>query len=224
VDRSPVLNANGSAPEPGGRQAGEPDRAWAAFVAYRDLDPAVRSLNRSRTEPGPGSSLSELKRWSSRWRWRERVATWDAHVDATRRKAAEGVHAERGRTGAELAARVRGVLAEILDRPNLDSADVLRAARTLRELALAVPESAVEQMAPPPPFLRHPDPPEIVMTVEEEGEHFRSVLAILEEAGVVALPEWSAEPGRQGRLAPSRVVPAAASRTDRPSGDEPVAG
>jgi hypothetical protein len=105
------------------------------------------------------------------------------------------MQAERGRTGAELAARVRGVLAEILDRPDLDSADVLRAARALRELALAVPEPTA-LMAPPyrPHAWRHTR--DVTMTVEEEGEHFRSVLAILEEAGVVILPDGSTEPGR----------------------------
>lgn len=188
------MSGNGALPEPGGRLPGEPDRAWSAFTAYRDLDPAVRSLSRSRSEAGPGSALSELKRWSSRWRWRERVAAWDEHADAARRRAAEGVQAERGRTGAELAAQVREALGTILDRPDLDSADVLRAARALRELALAVPEPFL--LAHPPEAWRHTA--EIVMTEEEEDGRFRSVLAILEEAGVVQLPKWSGEPGRVG--------------------------
>jgi len=102
------------------------------------------------------------------------------------------------------------VLAEILARPDLDSSDVLRAARALRELALAVPE------APAPPALHgassgmrpavnddgrvivdghrvHPPP-----TPDEDRRKAAGVLAVLEEAGVIALPPWSDEPGRVG--------------------------
>jgi hypothetical protein len=46
---------------------------------------------------------------------------------------------------------------------------------------------------PPNPWRHTRD---ITMTVDEEDRRFRSVTAILEEAGVVMLPEWSTGPGR----------------------------
>jgi hypothetical protein len=198
-------------PNPWERREHESDPAWQAFREYRDAGPdrSLGGVVRRSTDGRPGRSLALVKRWSARHEWRRRVEAYDRHLDAGRVAAAEEVSAERGRTGAELAARVRAVLAEILDRPDLDSADVLRAARALRELALAVPE-------PPPatsvggsrsgmrPVVTedghvivdgrriHPPP-----TEAEEVRKAAGVLAVLEEAGVIVLPPESAEPGRR---------------------------
>ena len=71
------------------RQPREGDKAWGAFVAYRDMPLNERSLRRLVTEyynVAPGT-----KRWrnkfravsylSRKWRWRERVEAYDRHLD-----------------------------------------------------------------------------------------------------------------------------------------------
>lgn len=66
------------------RQTGEGDKAWEAFVIYRDLGPD-RSLRQvaKRLERSPGY-LEELSRTKG---WTERVAAWDAELDRQARKA-----------------------------------------------------------------------------------------------------------------------------------------
>ena len=66
------------------RQTGEGDKAWEAFVIYRDLG-ADRSLRlvaqRLGRSPGYLEELSRTKGWT------ERVAAWDAELDRQARKA-----------------------------------------------------------------------------------------------------------------------------------------
>lgn len=75
------------------RLDGEPAKAFAAFAIYRDLPAAQRSLNAAYTLHqcaaeqirAPGFWAD----WSSSWRWPERAAAYDAHLDAERRRARE---------------------------------------------------------------------------------------------------------------------------------------
>jgi hypothetical protein len=57
------------------RQPGESDKAFQAFVTYRNLEPSFRSITRVVSELNKSRSL--IGRWSSGWNWVERAAAWD---------------------------------------------------------------------------------------------------------------------------------------------------
>jgi hypothetical protein len=65
--------------QPWQRQPGETDKAWAAFVTFRNLEPSERSLSRVVSELGKSRGL--IERWSSRNNWRERAEAWDEEQD-----------------------------------------------------------------------------------------------------------------------------------------------
>ena len=77
------------------QQAGESDKAFAAFSVYLSL-----GVERSLAEVGRrlGKSMALLERWSARWRWVERVRAHGAHLALVEREASEalarGVSAE----------------------------------------------------------------------------------------------------------------------------------
>lgn len=57
------------------RQPGETDKAYHAFVTYRNLEPPLRSHARVVSELGKSRAL--ISRWSAEWDWVERAAAWD---------------------------------------------------------------------------------------------------------------------------------------------------
>ncbi|QBS38735.1 hypothetical protein E1B22_12580 (plasmid) [Thermaerobacter sp. FW80] len=69
------------------RLPGEPAKAYAYFRIYKEMPPSRRCLRRvaekvleSSTRPVKlNSALTTLKRYSTRWRWQERVAAWDEY-------------------------------------------------------------------------------------------------------------------------------------------------
>lgn len=81
--RTPVAELTSPAWE---RQPAEPDRAWEAFVVYRDAGNA-RSIPRAAQTLS--KSIPVLKPWSTRWRWGERVHAYDRHMDAIALEARE---------------------------------------------------------------------------------------------------------------------------------------
>src|SRR6187401_2651919 len=72
VERTEVL--------PWGRQPREGERAYAAFLAYRDLGTGrTHDATRQRLGKRPGY-LKPIERWSASWQWRRRSAAWDRHL------------------------------------------------------------------------------------------------------------------------------------------------
>jgi len=67
--------------EPWERQDDESSQAFEAFVAYRDME-ADRSLVLAARKIGKHPSM--LARWSSQWRWVQRVAAYERFMDAQR--------------------------------------------------------------------------------------------------------------------------------------------
>ena len=55
----------------------EPDRAWKGFMDYRDAglpgDPGVFAKSQ-------GLSIHTIYKWSSAYRWKQRLDAWDAHL------------------------------------------------------------------------------------------------------------------------------------------------
>ena len=60
--------------EPWERQPGEGPKAYEAFSMYRELG-TERSIQKVANLCSKDSSL--LRRWSSKWSWRERIRAWD---------------------------------------------------------------------------------------------------------------------------------------------------
>jgi hypothetical protein len=61
------------------RQERETDKAWAAFVVYRDLGPEERT--RAKVAEQLGKSARWIEIWSRRWNWTERARAYDVHMD-----------------------------------------------------------------------------------------------------------------------------------------------
>jgi len=61
---------------------GESIKAYRAFVAFRDLEPKERSLQRVVSECN--KSISLIGRWSSKWDWVERAKAWDGFQEMKR--------------------------------------------------------------------------------------------------------------------------------------------
>jgi hypothetical protein len=69
-------------PKPWERQEGETDKAFSAFIAYRDTPAAQRSLDKLSRE-----RTWNVGRWHSKNRWVERVKAWDDELDRVARTA-----------------------------------------------------------------------------------------------------------------------------------------
>ena len=94
------------------RQQGESEKAFEAFVTYRDLGPA-RSLTKVSQELNKSRTL--LGRWSSRWRWVHRTAAWEVEQDRFRRNAQLQEIAEMSRRHARQAQRGLGAVSDLQD-------------------------------------------------------------------------------------------------------------
>jgi hypothetical protein len=75
------------------RQPKEPDRAWFAFVIYRDMGldrtlAKTAEIYRERygVQGKPESTERQMQGWSPRWHWRDRVEAWDMELDRLKRK------------------------------------------------------------------------------------------------------------------------------------------
>lgn len=102
---------------------GEPQRAFAAFVHYRDLAPHERSLSLaySISTGKPDAQLrapGHWAAWSSEWEWVARAAAYDAWLDGERRRVREARTRELAERRADVEFRNQGELerwAEDLD-------------------------------------------------------------------------------------------------------------
>ena len=70
------------------QQAKESDKAFAAFALYLSMG-SERSLEAVRKKCGKSARL--IERWSSRWRWTERVTAHASHLATVEREATEAL-------------------------------------------------------------------------------------------------------------------------------------
>jgi hypothetical protein len=70
------------------QQAKESDKAFAAFALYLSMGPE-RSL--AAVEQKLGKSGALIARWSSRWRWTDRVSAHASHLATVEREATEAL-------------------------------------------------------------------------------------------------------------------------------------
>lgn len=72
-------------PQPWERQPEEGVKAYDAFIKYRDMPKAERSIRE--VAKGLDKSRNLIGRWSSKYSWVDRAAAWDAELDRKARDA-----------------------------------------------------------------------------------------------------------------------------------------
>jgi hypothetical protein len=85
-------------PLPWEKQKGESAKAFWGFEKYRDLG-AIRSLTKVMeiAEETRVAGPSMIERWSSKWRWIDRVDAWDREQDRKQTAAADTARADAAR-------------------------------------------------------------------------------------------------------------------------------
>lgn len=69
------------------RQPQETGQAWEAWLIFREMEPADRRY--ADVVDRLGKSKALICRWGSSWKWEERAAAWDNHLDQVVRKRVE---------------------------------------------------------------------------------------------------------------------------------------
>jgi hypothetical protein len=125
------LRENGGDTPLWGRQAGESDKAFHAFCAYRDLGP-LRSL--ANAGQVLGKAKATLEQWSAKWAWVRRCSAWDDESDRLGRERDSFERREARRTMLDAHARHGAALHEVgatvlglYDISDPETADVARA-------------------------------------------------------------------------------------------------
>lgn len=99
------------------RQPAETYEAYAKFCTFRDLDPSDRTYPNVAQKLGLNST--NLRETGTAYRWVERAAAWDMHIDRARIAATETYQIEMAARHAELAQNMLGKLAVRLEKVNL---------------------------------------------------------------------------------------------------------
>jgi hypothetical protein len=136
------------------RQPGESSKAFAAFVAFRDMGPDRSVLKAYRQKTGkkqarqPGGLWNG---WATAHDWHRRAEAWDRHLDQQAREAHEQGRREMGERHAKIAVALQEKAVQRLKtmKPEeLSSADLLRyaiEAAKLERLARGEPEEIREE-------------------------------------------------------------------------------
>lgn len=159
ITNSPIINASEAAVdlEPWNKMPAETAKAYAAFLAYRNIPPRDRSLRKAVIQHyGKDDSvkLRQFQQWSSKFMWVDRADGWDQHVARTadedllkKIKAANEIHV----------ASARGLLQKALERlkdiqpVELSPSVVLayiQAAVNIERIALGEPNEIIKENRP----------------------------------------------------------------------------
>jgi hypothetical protein len=98
------------------RQPGESDKAWQAFVLYRDMGfqrsakvVAGQYKEATRSKATLDSTYATLMKWSAEYLWVSRCFEWDNYLDAKRRRAKVFEIEEMKRRHLKLATSLQGL-------------------------------------------------------------------------------------------------------------------
>lgn len=197
--------------EPWERQPMESQVGWEAFRVYRDLDPPryMRRVKEHFDAIGRVRTMDAYRRLSHRWRWRERVAAYDLHMDRVRQKAREDEvrameqrHARIAMAGlTKVAQRLLGNPEHGIEPVDMNSVDFSQLANAASAFARlervsmgqaadrTVQEHSGPSGAPIEVALHH----DLAQDPHREAERVASILQVLAEEGVIMLPEGSGE-------------------------------
>jgi len=164
------------------RQPREGERAYAAFLAYRDLGPGrTHEATRQRLGKSPGY-LKPIERWSASWDWRRRAGAWEDHLQS-----------ERDKVAAEEAAKWERRRLQALE----EGWQLCRALRARLEQMLALPLE-MPAVAPPEPAQEMPEAipdaiatPEAVKATAGRGPTRWNYLTVARLAKLVVELEWA---------------------------------
>lgn len=101
------------------RQPGETAKAFRAWQTYRDLDLYERSIKKAAAALGRRNT-SVLEDWARRFRWQDRRAAWDLHVEDLAVRAQEHAVIEMNERHAHIAVET---LKKVLQRVTGDDAE-----------------------------------------------------------------------------------------------------
>ncbi len=171
----------------------ETDKAYQAFVTYRNLEPKERSLTRVSSELA--KSIPLVKRWSSRWDWVERVREWDDYLQM---RLLEGRIEERQRMDEEHLALIRGARSKAIKA--LADMKPEQLATNLVELRHWITELIRYErliMGEPETIEARREEIEAQATIEERIKEYAPVLQELLDEGVISLNGHHDQPKRE---------------------------
>jgi hypothetical protein len=116
------------------RLPGESGPAFQAFRSYRELGSA-RSTRRVAQELGKSKAL--VQRWSSRWRWQERIHAWEDEQDRRRESDLRAVE-EMARRHATIACAAQERVVERLAALTADDLAAMSFGELVKAFATAV--------------------------------------------------------------------------------------
>jgi hypothetical protein len=112
---------------------GEPQASFDAFKTYRDMPAGKRAV--IRVAEALGKNESGLRRWSKKWRWAERAAAFDAHLETIGMDAIQMERVEAAKRRIKLADSLLAVAEAQLQRWLDDIANEIKLDLTPYELA-----------------------------------------------------------------------------------------
>lgn len=135
--------------QPWDRWTGEPSKAYAVFLVYRDLGPS-RSFSKVVAKLGrPQSYRGQLEKWSPKWRWVARAESYDAHLAEKATRAQEDAIVDMERRHASVALEVLDKLSkrlETLDPEKISARDfsaLMKSAVEVERIARGKPDAEV---------------------------------------------------------------------------------
>jgi hypothetical protein len=200
------------------RQKGEADRCYGGFIIYRELPLLERSLHRVASEVS-SVSYQTIKEWSARWKWRERVEAWDAHVEQQRQCELIDQAVKMNARHAALAAGLLnafGLPVQAMTKKlqkarelGIDVVDELSEAETATLLAMMIQASKVApgvvdieraargQPVTPVEQIAAPRAAEDDLTADEQEDLIGSLFAFMEQEGIDHPEPKQLPPGRR---------------------------
>ena len=120
------------------RLAHEPERAFRAFEAYRNLPSGERTVIEAYRghvgNPDAPKPSDTWSRWSSEFAWRERAAAYDAHIARLREKSMEKVIQQQAEEQARQLERMRGRFSELMTIAYCEAMDYLESGDFVQQM------------------------------------------------------------------------------------------
>lgn len=137
------------------KQSNESSQAFEAFVIYRDmgLQRSIRSAAKTL-----GKSHKLLERWSAKYKWSDRAAAFDAHMDSITIKANEDARREMSERQAKTGMKMQEAASQALEKIDPASLRVNEALR-MAETGVKIERAARGMDDSKPKKTRSPKPP-----------------------------------------------------------------
>jgi hypothetical protein len=162
---------------------GETDKAYQAFVVYRNLEPKERSLSRVVSELG--KSIPLIKRWSSRWSWVERARECDNYQEMRRLEKRIEEKQKMDEDHLKIIRAERNKAVEALT--NMDTETLANNALELRNWITEIIKLERLIMGEPESIEERQEKAEITASIEEKIKEYAPVFQELMDEGAITL-------------------------------------